>query len=188
MINRRACTHYRTLFYGAFLFVMGCVVISASPSFAQNQPAPSPATISMAQHAKSIANSCLQEWKNQGCYGAVSDSNQELIKDYIAKLKTAGHPQHAEKVRQECAASTAIRRFVKESGRNLSANAVSEAFTVCVNQITEASEAIHVKPDPTYYQLLLIPTLCLREDPRCGSMAASLRPFLDDDKKPKARR
>ncbi len=188
MINRRACTHYRSLFYGAFLFVMGCVVISASPSFAQNQQAPSPATISMAQHAKSIANSCLHKWTHIGCYGAVSDSNQVLVKDYMAKLKTAGHPQLAEKVRQECAASTAVRRFVQESGKNISANAISEAFTVCVNQITEANEATQVKPDPTYYQLLLIPTLCLREDPRCGSMASSLRPFLDDDKKPKARR
>lgn len=188
MIYRRADTLFSTLFSGVFFFLMGCVVVFSS-AIAQNQgQPPSPATISMAQHAQGIANSCLHDWKNLTCYGAVSDSNQELLAGYMNKLKTAGHSQHAEKVRQECAASTAIRRFAKESGKNLSANAVSEAFTVCVNQITDTSETTQVKPDITYYQLLLIPTLCLRDDPRCGSMAASLRPFLDDSKKPKTRR
>ena len=182
MINRTADTLFRTLLWGVFFASVGLAMIfSTSRAEATTLP-------SAIQYARNIANTCLEDWKTLSCYSVVSDSNQILVTSYIAQLETAGHASHGEKIRQACAASTAITGFVKEGGKNLSVNAVSEAFTICANQISDTSEATHVKPDITYYQLLLIPTLCVRDDPRCGNAASSLRPFLEDSKKPQTRR
>lgn len=154
-----------------FLMAIGGAVLMGAPHSAHAQNVP-------AQYASSIANSCLNNWKTLKCYVAVSDSNLVLVANYISKLKTAGRAGDAEKVKQQCAAATAVRKFAEQGGKDLPVNAMSEALTVCINQMYDSIAATNVQPDMDHYQLLLVPTLCLRDDPRCKSSSAALKPYL----------
>jgi hypothetical protein len=120
---------------------------------------------------RTIANACPGHWDSAGCLSAVSSANLVMAANYAADLKEKGRPGEAEQVKEHCAASTAARE------KSFPAYAMKSAFIECANLITDVAEKTGIKPDPTAFQLLIAPTLCLDNDPRCGTITEQLKRF-----------
>lgn len=121
------------------------------------------------QHAQNVAKNCGPgAWENKPCIKALSESNLVLAANYASTLKQRGKIQAADKIVEDCAASTAGREI------EVPTYAIVSAFTTCANSIYDVSESTKIKPDQSHYQLLVYPTLCLSGDNRCSAFEGQL--------------
>jgi hypothetical protein len=156
----------------AFTAVTAVIVLASAPVQAQT-PAQTPAADGQTlQFAGKIAGACLDHWEAPSCLSAVSESNMALLSNYGAALQNGGYAAEAEQLKQHCAATTAA------SQETVPAYAMRSALTECANTITDISGKTGVQPDPSHYQLLLAPLLCLSADPRCAPIAEQMKAYV----------
>lgn len=134
------------------------------PCHAQSAP--------VAHEAGVVATACLNNWQAPGCLEEVSKAAMVQTVNYTDALTKAGHPADADTVKQHCAASTAAMH------ETVPANAMRSALTECANTISDVSQKTGVLPDPSQYQLLVGPALCLANDQRCAVVNQGLRAFV----------
>ncbi len=123
------------------------------------------------QEAAAIAGACLNNWEAPACLKNVSGAALVLAANYGTALQQGGHTGEAEDIKQHCAASTAATQG------DYPANAMRSAFTECANAISDIAAKTGVNPDPSQYQLLIGPTLCLSGDQRCAAVTSGLQAF-----------
>ena len=139
-------------------------------STAQAQTA-TPSATSL-QFAKSVATACVADWTAQSCLSAVSDSNLALLSNYGADLQNRKMEAAAENLKQHCAATTAANQ------QAVPPYAMHSALTECANTITDIAASTGVQPDPSHYQLLIAPLLCLGANPACADITAQLKTYI----------
>lgn len=137
-------------------------------AFAQTQ---TPSATSV-QFAKSIARACLPDWAAQKCLSAVADSNVSLLSNYGADLQGRKMDADAETLKQHCAATTAANQ------QTIPAYAMRSALNECANTITDLSTRTGVLPDPSHFQLLIAPLLCLGDNPSCAQIIEQMQVYL----------
>lgn len=120
--------------------------------------------------AKAVAGACPGDWESEECLKATSQSALVLISQFGANLEHKGLKAEQDVLKDECAASTAA---TQEDG--IPAYAMKSAYTVCANKIADIAESTGVKPDPSYYQLIIASILCLDKNPQCKIMEQSLQ-------------
>lgn len=123
-------------------------------------------------HAGQVAQSCPGTWENAACLNATSQAALVLISQFASDLQNAGHEDVTETLKQECAASTAATQ--KD---DIPAYAMKSAYTVCANKIYDISSQTGVKPDPSYYQIMVGTVLCMSNDPQCKIIEDGLDKF-----------
>jgi hypothetical protein len=152
------------------LIMMGAVAaVSLScvaPARAQLQ-----ASAGIREQASAMANVCLDNWQAPACLKAVSTSALVLAANYGTALQQGGHAAEAEEIKQHCAASTAATQG------DYPAAAMKSAFTECANTVSDVAGKTGVNPDPSQYQLLVGPVMCLEGDPRCAAVTSGLKAF-----------
>lgn len=121
-------------------------------------------------HAGEVARACPQKWESEECLRATSQAALVLVSHYGATLEQEGNKAAMEPLKQECAASTAA---TQQDG--IPAYAMKSAYTTCANKIYDIAEATDVKPDPSYYQLLIATVLCMDNKPQCPFMEENLK-------------
>lgn len=142
------------------------LMFTAPVVFAQATP-----SATSLQYARSIAQACLADWTAQKCLSAVSDSNLVLLSNYGADFQNRKMESSAETLKQHCAATTAANQ------QTVPAYAMHSALTECANTITDLSDQTGVRPDPSHYQLLIAPLLCLGADPSCAQITEQMRAY-----------
>lgn len=120
--------------------------------------------------AQAIAQSCPGNWEAEECLKATSQSAMVLISQFGASLEHEGYKSQMDPLKEDCAASTAA---TQQDG--IPAYALRSAYTVCANTIAEIAEATGVKPDPSYFQLMIASILCMDNNPQCRMMESSLK-------------
>lgn len=93
-----------------------------------------------------------------------------LVSQFGASLEYEGYKAQMDPLKEDCAASTAA---TQQDG--IPAYAMKSAYTVCANKIAEIAEITGVKPDPSYYQLMIASILCMDKNPQCRMMESSLK-------------
>lgn len=139
----------------------------ACPAMAQT--APSATSLQYAQH---IAKACINQWEAQTCLSAVADSSMVLLSNYGADLQNRKMEADAESLKQHCAATTAASR------QQVPAYAMKSALTECANTITDIAARTGIQPDPSHFQLLIAPLLCLGGDPACAALSEQLAAYI----------
>ncbi len=124
-------------------------------------------------HARNVAHNCINSWESDGCLTATSESAMVLISQYGAKLQHMDMDEQKEKLKQECAASTAASQ---KSG--FPAYAMKSAYTTCANTIYDIQVTTGINPDPNYYQLLVGTILCMNKSNQCGEIEDGLKKTL----------
>ncbi len=151
------------------LFLASVIVLAlAGQSLAQTV---TPSATSL-KFARSVALACVADWTTQKCLGAVSDSNMTLLSNYGADLQGRKMDAAAETLKQHCAATTAATR------QNVPPYAMHSALVECANAMTDLAASTGVQPDPSHYQLLIAPLLCLGADPACPAITTQLQAFI----------
>ncbi|MBI2234543.1 MAG: hypothetical protein HYU57_06115 [Micavibrio aeruginosavorus] len=147
--------------------IFAFLLIASSPAMAQNTP-----SATSLQYAQQIAKACINQWEAQTCLGAVADSNMVLLSNYGADLQSRKMEAEAEALKQHCAATTAASR------QQVPAYAMKSALTECANTITDLAARTGVQPDPSHFQLLIAPLLCLGGDPACAALSDQLAAYI----------
>jgi hypothetical protein len=129
------------------------------------------ASASIQEQASAIANACLANWQAPGCLKAVSASSLVLAANYGTALQQGGHAAEAETIKQHCAASTAATQG------DYPAYAMKSAFTECANTISDVAGKTGVNPDPSQYQLLVGPVMCLDGSQGCAAVTNGLKAY-----------
>lgn len=163
-----------TLFTNAILTVLGVLALALSTPSAHAQaqtaqPAQPVITAQVAAFAKQIAGVCPENWENQDCLKALSESNLSMVSNYAETLDKAGHKDQLEPLKQTCAASTAAAKGAYP------AEAMKSAFTECANSIYDITTKTSLTPDQSHYQLLVAGILCLNKDAQCKLLETSLK-------------
>ena len=123
-------------------------------------------------YAKDVATLCLNgRWETQQCLAAVSESSLVLAANYAETLSNAGHEFAVEEIKEHCAAGTAATKG------EYPAYALKSAWIECANTMYDLSETTGIEPNPSHYQLLVGPILCLEKDRRCQNVEVGLRRF-----------
>jgi hypothetical protein len=133
---------------------------------------PGTPSLTALQFAKSVATACTADWAAQKCLSAVSDSNMTMLSNYGADLQNRKMEPEAETLKQECAATTAANQ------QTVPAYAMHSALTACANAILGIVQRTGVSPDPSHYQLLVAPLLCLGGDPSCAQITAQMQAYV----------
>lgn len=152
------------------LMIACCLSVALTLPRAQAQNAAAPSQVVL-QFAASVAQACVADWGAQGCLSAVSESNIAMLSDYGAALQNAKHDAAAETLKQHCAATTAA------SQQNVPAYAMLSALTECANTISDIASRTALMPDPSHYQLMIAPLLCLGGNPACAEITAQLTAY-----------
>ena len=124
-------------------------------------------------HARNVAQKCINSWESDNCLTATSEAAMVLISQYGAKLQNANFDEQKEKLKQECAASTAASQ---KSG--FPAYAMKSAYTTCANTIYDIQVNTSIGPDADYYQLLVGTILCMNGNVQCGEIENGLKKTL----------
>lgn len=140
-------------------------------SFSTAATAQTPPSATSLQYAQSVARACVADWTAQKCLSAVSDSNMVLLSNYGADLQNHKLDSAAETLKQHCAATTAANQ------QNVPAYAMHSALTECANTITDLAAQTGIQPDPSHYQLLIAPLLCLGADPSCAQITRQMQGY-----------
>ncbi len=113
--------------------------------------------------ARDIVKSCNGgKWETQACLTELGTLSFATTTTYADKLqKINSNEATLEKLKQECAASTAPMQG------EYPAYAVTSAMTVCANTIYDLSVETGQKPDPDLYQLLVGSIMCLNKQANC---------------------
>ncbi len=146
--------------------VLASLILAATPVRAQDS-----VNAPVLEFASRIANVCLGHWEMPSCLGVVSDSNMVLLSNYGEVLQKGGHNDEAEQLKQHCAATTAA------SQQAVPAYAMHSALTECANTIADIAGKTSMQPDPSHYQLLIAPLLCLGTDPRCAGIESQMQSY-----------
>lgn len=161
-----------TRFYKLFAaFALGLAVMALA-----FQPAPAKAqsaqqggeTKSARELAGMMAQTCPGSWKSGACLKNISESVLYLAAGYAADLQKSGNSQAIETLKQKCAAATAA------TSQDVPAYALESALTECVNNIYGIQQDTGVNPDADLYQLAVVSTLCLKNDPKCKGLENQL--------------
>lgn len=120
-------------------------------------------------HAQNYARTCINgRWGTKSCMDVMANSNSQLAINFIIALKKRGQEAAVKQIQETCAAATAVGK------QTVPVHAVSEAFTVCANKISDISDMTGIQPDTSHYQLLITSVFCLRNNPRCLGMEKQL--------------
>ncbi|MCL4677275.1 MAG: hypothetical protein KJ017_01635 [Alphaproteobacteria bacterium] len=149
----------------------------SSPTKTPVEPAPTEKTAqnpnvdkNFEADAQAIATACPGNWEAEECLKATSQSAMVLVSQFGASLEYEGYKAQMDPLKEDCAASTAA---TQQDG--IPAYAMKSAYTVCANKIAEIAEITGVKPDPSYYQLMIASILCMDKNPQCRMMESSLK-------------
>ena len=153
-----------------FIFAFICAdALAANPAPAQTA-APAVSTASL-QAAKLIANACLPGWETQTCMKAISQSSYVMVSNYGGDLEGRNKKADAEILKQHCAATTAATQ------QDVPPYAMRSALTECAGVISDLAAKTGVNPDLSHFQLMVIPAMCLAQDPNCPALTAQLKQF-----------
>lgn len=120
--------------------------------------------------ARDIVKNCNGgKWETQSCLTELGTLSFATTTTYADILQKANSPEAAlEKLKQECAASTASMQG------EYPAYAVTSAMTVCANIMYDLSVETGQKPDPDLYQLLVGSIMCLNKQANCVGIEQQL--------------
>jgi hypothetical protein len=121
--------------------------------------------------AKTLSNSCLKQWETSKCLTNISQATLILAANYAGDLESNGMIGAVEQIKQNCAAATAGTKG------NYPAYAMKSAFTECANIIYDVSEQTNIKPDLSFYQLLVSSIMCLNKDRSCPAIEQGLNAY-----------
>lgn len=121
------------------------------------------------QFGKAAGAACPGKWDSPECLAIISQNNLMMAANYGGALKENGKVTESELIKEHCAAATAARE------KSFPAYAMKSAFTECANTIVDVSGKTGISPDLSEYQLLVGATLCLGNDPRCGTISDQLK-------------
>lgn len=124
------------------------------------------------QHAQNISKNCPGAWTTPACLKAVSASSYDMTIDYASKLESAGKKDFLEPLKQTCAASTAARE------QDFPADAMNSAFKECANGIYDITQKSGVLPDRNYFQLIVVPSLCMDGAKECAQVEQQMRAMV----------
>lgn len=150
-------------------FSIGIFILGFSGSAHAQTGVPSATSV---QFAQSVARACVSDWAAQKCLSAVSDSSMVMLSNYGADLQNRKMNTAAETLKQHCAATTAA------SQQNVPPYAMRSALTECANTIADLAASTGIQPDPSHYQLLVAPLLCLGADPACAEITAQMKLYI----------
>jgi len=139
--------------------------------FAINQSYAQEASAETQLFAKTLSNSCVKQWDQPTCLTNISQAALILAANYAGDLESNGMIGAVEQIKQNCAAATAGTKG------NYPAYAMKSAFTECANMIYDVSEQTNIKPDLSFYQLLVSSIMCLNKDRSCQVIEKGLAAY-----------
>lgn len=155
--------------FAVFAMTMAVMALAFQPSPAKAQPGQQGGeTKSAKELAGMMAQTCPGSWKADGCLKNISESVLHLAAGYAAALQNSGNSQAIETLKQKCAAATAA------TSQDVPAYALESALTECVNNIYGIQQSTGVSPDADLYQLAVVSTLCLKDNPECSGLEQQL--------------
>lgn len=120
------------------------------------------------KHTRNIVAVCVNKWQGQACMVALSSLNMTLTTTYAQALNIAGKNSSMERLKQNCAASTAALKI------DVPAYAMRSAMTQCVNSMVDLSDRTSILPDPSLSQLAVGAILCMDKKPSCAAIENAL--------------
>lgn len=152
------------------VMIFSCLFLMGSVSLAQAQSDRSKKEL--LGYASSIARYCTGGgWETKACLNVMSPMNTVLAANYIASLKQRSKESVASKVEDGCAVAAKVNHV------KMSASHIAEAYVLCINSLVDAESATSLRPDPDYYNLLLVAYFCTIGDQRCKAMENGLAQY-----------
>lgn len=123
-------------------------------------------------HARTVAVSCVGQWRTASCIQAMGKSNKDLVINYASALNAKGAKAALDILKQGCAAATVAEK------NNMPSKAFASAYNECSNTIYDLSSRTNTLPDQSHYQLLVAGALCMDGDSRCGQFEAQMKNWI----------
>lgn len=124
------------------------------------------------EYVQDVHQKCASAWKSKPCVVSLSALSRDLTIHYVDQLNKSNQNKFQDPLKENCAATTAALK------QDVPAYAQKSAMTVCLNAISDISEASGVKPELDMYQIAVGSVGCLDKDGSCEEFEKQLNSVI----------